>query len=142
MRPLYLIDAYNFLHAVVLKGRERANWWSCENQARVVSAVAALAVGREAFEAWVVFDRRGEADAGASGGAPVGVAPGIEVHSAADADDYIVARCAELSGVRELWVVSADRSLGDRALRHGARRLSPWAFAGSEPGRLRQGHTG
>jgi hypothetical protein len=133
MRPLYLIDAYNFLHAVLLKGRERANWWSGENQARVVSAVAALGVGREAFEAWVVFDRRGT-DADASGGAPVGVAPGIEIHSAPDADDYIVARCAELSGQRDLWVVSADRSLGDRARRHGARRLSPWAFAGCEPG--------
>jgi hypothetical protein len=134
MRPLYLIDAYNFLHAVVLKGRERANWWSCENQARVVSAVAALGVGREAFEAWVVFDRRGTtAEAEASGGAPVDAPPGIEVHVAPDADDYIVARCAELWGRRELWVVSADRSLGDRAGRHGARRLSPWAFAGGEP---------
>lgn len=130
MPPLYLIDAYNFLHAVVLKGRERANWWSCENQARVVSAVAALGARREAFEAWVVFDQRGTAaDTGASGGAPVGGAPGIEVHSAPNADDYIVARCAELSGRRELWVVSADRSLGDRARRHGAGRLSPWAFA-------------
>jgi hypothetical protein len=131
MGPLYLIDAYNFLHAVVLKGRERANWWSGENQARVVNTVAALGVGREAFEAWVVFDRRGtEADAGA----PVGAAAGIEIHSAPDADDYIVARCAELSGQRDLWVVSADRSLGDRARRHGARRLSPWAFAAGEPG--------
>jgi hypothetical protein len=135
MPPLYLIDAYNFLHAVVLKGRERANWCSSENQARVVSAVAALAVGRQAFEAWVVFDlRSATAGSDASGGAPVGGAPGIEVHSAPSADDYIVARCAELSGRRELCVVSADRSLGDRARRHGARRLSPWAFAGGEPG--------
>jgi hypothetical protein len=135
MRPLYLVDAYNFLHAVVLKGRERANWWSCENRERVVSAVAALGAAREGFEAWVVFDQRGTAADGASDGAPVGAAPGIEVHSAPDADDYIVARCAELSGCRELWVVSADRSLGDRARRHGARRLSPWAFAGGEPER-------
>jgi hypothetical protein len=134
MRRLHLIDAYNFLHAVVLKGRERANWWSSENQARVVGAVAALGAGRESFEAWVVFDRRGVAiDSGPSGGAPVDAVPGIEVHSAPDADDYIVARCAELSGHREVWVVSADRSLGDRALRHGARRVSPWAFAGGEP---------
>ncbi|HTV24739.1 MAG TPA: NYN domain-containing protein [Polyangiaceae bacterium] len=131
--PLYLIDAYNFLHAVVLKGRERANWWSSENQARVVAAVAALVAERQAFEAWVVFDRRGTSEhAGASGGTPVDAAPGVEVHSAPDADDYIVARCAELSGERELWVVTADRSLGDRARRHGARRLSPWAFAAGE----------
>jgi hypothetical protein len=134
MPPLYLIDAYNFLHAVVLKGRVRANWWSSDNQRRVVAAVVAIGAERDAFEACVVFDRRGPAsDAEALGGAPVGAAPGIEVHSAPDADDYIVARCAELSGRRELWVVTADRSLGDRARRHGARRLSPWAFAGGEP---------
>lgn len=136
MRRLYLIDAYNFLHAVVLKGRERANWWSSENRQRVVAAVAMLGAARDAFEAWVVFDQRGTAaDASALDGMPVGGAPGIEVHSAPDADDYIVARCAELSGRRELWVVSADRSLGDRARRHGARRLSPWAFASGEPER-------
>lgn len=131
--PLYLIDAYNFLHAVVLKGRDRAHWWSSENQARVVAAVTALGARREAFEAWVVFDRRGTPEeAGALGGTPVEAAPGIVIHSAPDADDYIVARCAELSGSRELWVVSADRSLGDRARRHGAHRVSPWAFAGGE----------
>lgn len=133
MPPLYLVDAYNFLHAVVLKGRDRANWWSGENQARVVEAVAELGGGREEFEAWVVFDRRGSTPDLAPG--PISVRPAIEVHSAPDADDYIVARCAELSGRRQLWVVSADRSLGDRALRHGARRLSPWAFAGGEAGR-------
>lgn len=131
MPPLYLVDAYNFLHAVVLKGRERANWWSPENQARVVAAIAALGVGREGFESWLVFDRRGSesASAGDPAGAPVGAGPGVEVHSAPDADDYIVARCAELSSTREVCVVSADRSLCDRARRHGARRLSPWAFA-------------
>jgi hypothetical protein len=134
MPPLYLIDAYNFLHAVVLKGRRRANWWSSDNQRRVVDAVAAIGAAREGFEACVVFDRRGPvSDADPWGGAPVGAGPAVEVHSAPDADDYIVARCAELSGLRELWVVTADRSLGDRARRHGARRLSPWAFAAGEP---------
>jgi hypothetical protein len=134
MPPLYLVDAYNFLHAVVLKGRDRAHWWSVENQVRVVAAIGALRAGREAFEAWVVFDRRGTAaEVEALGGAPVGACCGIEVHSAPDADDYIVARCAELSGRRRLWVVSADRSLGDRARRHGAGRLSPWAFTAGEP---------
>ena len=132
--PLFLIDAYNFLHRVVLKGRERANWWSSENQARVVAAVAALGAGREAFEAWVVFDRRGTSAANDTAAhAPACAGSGIEIHLAPDADDYIVARCAELSECRELWVVSADRALGDRARRHGARRLSPWAFAAGEP---------
>lgn len=136
MAPLHLIDAFNFLHAVVLKGRDRKNWWCSENQARVVAAVLALRAGREPFDAWLVFDRRGEMPGPAAldpvlHAAALTVVPGIEVHSAPDADDYIVARCAELSGARELWIVSADRALGDRARRHGAHRVSPWAFAGN-----------
>jgi predicted RNA-binding protein with PIN domain len=126
MPPLYLIDGYNFLHAVVLKGRERAAWWSPENQARAVARVAGLVSG-EGVETWVVFDRRGPADAEA-GAAFVEPEEGLQVHHAPDADDYIVAWCAELSALRDVIVVSADRSLVDRARYRGARRLSPWAF--------------
>ena len=140
MPPLYLVDGYNFLHAVVLKGRERAAWWSPENQARVVSSIVALlADEREGAETWVVFDRRGTAEAvevdaagkaGSLGGpSNAEVHGGLEVHHAPDADDYIVTRCAELTSRREVVVVSADRSLVDRARHRGARGLSPWAFA-------------
>jgi YacP-like NYN domain len=131
MRPLYLVDGFNFLHAVLLKGRERAEWWGPENQLRVLEALAPLAARVEPLELWVVFDRRP-----ASGEPRSGVTPdpvlhaGIEVHRAADADDYIVARCADLACRREVVVVSADRSLCDRARRQGASGLSPWAFAG------------
>ena len=136
MTPLYLIDGYNFLHAVVLKGRERARWWSVENQARAVSWVAGLMAG-EGAETWVVFDRRGpvegEGEAGSLGGLSNSQGPGgVEVHHAPDADDYIVTRCAALSSRREVIVVSADRSLVDRARFRGARGLSPWAFARTE----------
>lgn len=137
MPPLYLVDGYNFLHAVVLKGRERAAWWSPENQARAVSCILPL-VG-EGAETWVVFDRRGSAEAsgvdaageaGSLGGpASAEAHGGLQVHHAPDADDYIVSRCAELTSWREVVVVSADRSLVDRARHRGARGLSPWAFA-------------
>jgi YacP-like NYN domain len=143
MRPLYLVDGFNFLHAVVLKGRDRGKWWTPANQARVVNALAPLAVGAEPLDIWVVFDRRR---------APVGVdrdsesAPpargGIEIHHAVDADAYIVARCAELAGRREVVVVSADRSLRDRARNHGARGLSPWAFASYPAGAGASGDPG
>jgi predicted RNA-binding protein with PIN domain len=126
MPPLYLIDGYNFLHAVVLKGRERAAWWSPENQARTVACVAGLVSG-EGVETWVVFDRRGPAPPGAAP-AIVPAEGGLQVHHAPDADDYIVTWCAELSGSRAVIVVSADRSLVDRGRYRGARRLSPWAF--------------
>ncbi len=140
MSPLYLIDGYNFLHAVVLKGRERAAWWSPENRARAVACIAELVAG-EGAETWVVFDRRGAVEvegeghreAGSLGGhSDIEVRNGVEVHHAPDADDYIVTRCAELSTRREVIVVSADRSLVDRARYRGARALSPWAFARAE----------
>src|SRR5205085_9558556 len=118
------------LHAVLLEGRDRARWWSTENQARVVEAVARLASGVEPLEVWIVFDQRrapGEAGSDESSG-PV-LHEGMEVHHAPDADDFIVARCGELLGRREVVVVSADRSLRDRAKAHGASGLSPWAFA-------------
>jgi predicted RNA-binding protein with PIN domain len=124
--PLYIIDGFNFLHAVVLKGRDRARWWAPENQAKVVEAVAELrALGRP-LDAWVVFDQRSPLDVG--GG--VETAPGgtLQIHRAPDADDYIVRRCSELEGHREIVVVTADRSLRDRAKNYGARGLSPWAL--------------
>jgi hypothetical protein len=167
MKPLYLVDGFNFLHAVLLQGRQRSHWWSPENRERVVEAVAALRAapelwvaaesldprsssavdvsgspgldatgspgldGGSAPDVWIVFDRRepeSDAAAGAGGPAPE-LRGGLQIHLAPDADDYIVARCAELAGLRAVVVVSADRSLCDRARNHGARGLSPWAFA-------------
>jgi hypothetical protein len=167
MKPLYLVDGFNFLHAVLLQGRERARWWSPENRERVVEAVAALMAAAElgtaaepldpahppglgvtgspgpgatgspglgsggAADVWIVFDQRkpeSDAAAGVSGRAPE-LRGDLQIHRAPDADEYIVARCAELTSLRTLVVVSADRSLCDRARNHGARSLSPWAFA-------------
>lgn len=124
MSTLFLVDGFNFLHAVVLKGRDRARWWSAEHRARVVEVVTGLVGG--GAEAWVVFDERGRAEPSPGGGDRSG---GLPVHYAPNADDYIVGLCAELSSTRDVVVVSADRSLVDRARFRGARGLSPWAFA-------------
>lgn len=138
MSPLYLIDGYNFLHAVVLKGRDRAHWWSVENQRAVQDWVA----GRPLIDArtCIVFDQR---SAGAPGGVPAADAADPEASAASaavtdaepqvcfapDADAFILARCAALEGTCTVVVVSADRSLVDRAKQRGARSLSPWKFA-------------
>ena len=142
MPPLYLIDGFNFLHAVVLRGRDRARWWREENRRAVCEWVAGCpSVGARLC---VVFDQRGSAAAGeaaasAAGSALAGLEPAaptggdpagsLEVRYAPDADKYILARCRELGTKGEVVVVSADRSLVDRAKRHGARSLSPWDFA-------------
>jgi len=124
MSPLFLVDGFNFLHAVVLKGRDRARWWRPENRARVVEVVAELRGG--GAEVWVVFDERGRTEPPVSD-TSAGLA--VPVHYAPNADDYIVALCDDLAIGRDVVVVSADRSLIDRARHRGARGLSPWAFA-------------
>jgi len=143
MSALYLIDGFNFLHAVVLKGRDRAHWWNVENQRAVRDWVAAHPI--PGARLWIVFDQRG-AGAASSAAAqgtsepegagevaaqnPSTAASGApEVRHAPDADAYILERCEELRGGCEVVVVSADRSLVDRAKGRGARSLSPWAFA-------------
>jgi YacP-like NYN domain-containing protein len=123
---LYLIDGFNFLHAVVLKGRDRARWWSPENQQAVRDWVALRPVADA--RACIVFDQR-EPRATGDGSASCDTAGELEVRHAPDADAYILACCEQLCGTREVVVVSADRSLVDRAKQRGARALSPWAFA-------------
>jgi predicted RNA-binding protein with PIN domain len=125
MLPLILIDGYNFLHAVVLKGQSRAEWWSAQSQAKVIDWLLRHG-GGEPAELWVVFDQRGS-----SPGATAPSEGPLRVLHAPDADAFIVARAAELALTHEVVVVSADRSLCDRARRHGARRLSPWKYAAS-----------
>lgn len=124
MLPLFLVDGYNFLHAVLLEGRDRAEWWSPQKRALVIDWLTRHR-GSEPAELWVVFDQRGSA----SERALDPVQGTLRVCYAPDADASILASCAELAATREVIVVSADRSLCDRARRHGAGRLSPWKFA-------------
>lgn len=121
--PLYLVDGFNLLHAVILKDRcpknDALRWWDGDHQ----QAVVQLVEGMEGGQACVVFDgpkppREGVAGTGR-----------VEVRFAKSADDHIVERCSELQGRRKVYVVSADRSLVDRARHRGAEALSPWRFA-------------
>jgi predicted RNA-binding protein with PIN domain len=122
MRPLYLLDGYNFLHAVVLRGRERAHFWSTENQRRVCDWAVRFTGG----QVWVVFDA-GEDNVERLSASE----QRMPCLYARDADARIVELCREHAAQRRVIVVSADRSLCDRARNFGAERLSPWAFAES-----------
>ena len=118
--PLYLVDGYNVLHAVVLAGRARARFWSVENQL----AVAQLAARFTGGEARVVFDAsRPERQLLNTDEAPV------PCEYAPSADERIVQIAKELQHQRPVVVVSADRQLCDLARNFGATRLSPWQFA-------------
>ena len=114
-----LVDGFNLLHAAVLKGRERGLWWDVSHQRQVRELV-----GRYPGpgECWTVFDAKGEHSHRL---------PEAERHQlvyAPSADDWIVEFC-RTAPAASVIVVSADRSLQDRARNHGARRVSPWAFA-------------
>lgn len=128
-----LIDGFNLLHAVVLKGRQRAQWWSAENQSRVLSLVACYRASTESEASTVlvpklclVFDASESSQHRLT--EQTGGTEHIAVEYAPHADDWIVARAEELRHTPPV-IVSADRALLDRAARWGAGRISPWAFA-------------
>jgi hypothetical protein len=119
--PWYF-DGYNILHAVLL-GRDRdVAWWHRDFQQRVVTWLEGLSSQSLIGDApvTVVFDaQRPLADSETVTSAL------LSVVYAPSADEWIVETCRRTPGAR---VVSADRSLTDRAKAAGARVFKPWAL--------------
>ncbi len=113
-----MVDGFNLLHAVLLRGKERAQWWSVANQGRVVRLLEEYTKA----EVWVVFDaaRPGSERFAGEAAVPVLFAP--------NADQRIIEIVAEYAKRRQVFVVTADRALADRARSRGGRRISPWQF--------------
>lgn len=125
LSPLLIVDGFNVLHAGVLIGRDRAEWWKEAAQRRLMERVEQFA--DPAYkEIWIVFDRRGEKE-----GAGIDVTsndPRIQVSYAPSADDWIVEQVQALSGQRLVTVVTADRPLRDRTRQAGGTLCSPLQF--------------
>ena len=117
--PLWLIDGFNLLHACILRGRDRSNWWCQVNQREVAHWVEPLAKSQEV---WLVFDAREPQEA------PWTEVSSASVHFAPDADEFIVRQAEAHAGERPVHVVTADRSLRDRARRYGVHPIRPWEF--------------
>jgi predicted RNA-binding protein with PIN domain len=117
---LWLVDGFNVLHAGVLAGRDRAEWWSEARRAQLLEIVERFRPEREDAEVWVVFDGRSAAEELAREGSRVRVA------FARSADDWLVKRVRAAGG--SVCVVTSDRQLADRARRRGAEVLSPRRF--------------
>lgn len=117
-KSIYLVDGFNLLHAVVIRGRDRKRWWSADHQERVIRLVE-----RFPCEAWVVFDAAKPDSERYSGSTTV------PVYFEASADDCLVEMAKRLEPDKQVHLVSADRALQDRARRYGAIRCSPWAFS-------------
>ena len=117
---LWLVDGFNVLHAGVLHGRDRAQWWTEPRREQLV-ALAERFDDAEA-EIWIVFD-------GSGPDAP-GEAPASRVRRifAPSADDWLLAKVRASQAPACLAVVTADRAVADRARHRGAQVVSPRAF--------------
>ena len=117
---LWLVDGFNVLHAGVLVGRDRADWWNEARRGQLLAIVERFEPEREDAEVWVVFDGPSAAEELAREGSRVRVA------FARSADEWLVKRVRAAGG--SVCVVTSDRQLADRARRGGAEVLSPRRF--------------
>ena len=125
LAPLLIVDGFNVLHAGVLVGRSRADWWKEAAQHRLVERVERCS-DPTYEEIWIVFDRRKEKE-----GEAIDVKsddPRIRVSYAPSADDWIIEQVQALSEQRLVTVVTADRPLRDRIRHAGGAFCSPIQF--------------
>ena len=115
---IWLVDGYNVLHAAVLGGKDRSQWWTGSRRRELLERVSGFDADAEV---WIVFD--GPDD---SGGADEPHGPHCVF--AASADDWLVDRVRRAEDPSEIAVVTADRKVAGRARGRGARIVSPRDF--------------
>jgi hypothetical protein len=114
---LWLVDGFNVLHAGVLRGRDRAEWWSARRRGELVALAERFE--DEAAEIWIVFDGKGPAE-------PAVVPSGrVRQVFAPSADDWLLATVRESAAPGCLAVVTADRAVAARARHRGAQVVGP-----------------
>lgn len=119
---IWLVDGFNVLHAGVLRGRNRADWWKEPRRAELVRLASQFAGGAEI---WIVFD--GPHSQGSNQEA-ADDAPRVRQIFAPSADQWLLGRVKNAGDPSRLAVVTADRRVAERARRRGARIVSPRAF--------------
>jgi hypothetical protein len=119
----WLVDGFNLLHAAVLRGRDRQEWWRAPARERLLALVRGFDDPRA--EVVVVFDGR----------RPAAEPEELEevqrprIVFADSADEWML-RAVRLAPVpARIGLVTADRQLADRARHRGVRVVSPTAFA-------------
>ncbi len=125
MGPLLIIDGFNVLHAGILTGRDRANWWHASMQRRLVERVESC-TDPAYTDIWIIFDRRTNAQTTFED--VTSNDPRISVCYAPSADDWIVTQVGNLASQRSIIVVTADRLLRERVRQSGGMRSSPMQF--------------
>jgi predicted RNA-binding protein with PIN domain len=115
---IWLVDGYNVLHATVLGGKDRSQWWTGSRRRELLERVSGFDADAEV---WIVFD--GPDDSGAEA-----ELPGPRCVFAASADDWLVDRVRKAEDPTAIAVVTADRQVAGRARGRGARIVSPKDF--------------
>jgi predicted RNA-binding protein with PIN domain len=115
---IWLVDGYNVLHAAVLGGKDRSQWWTGSRRRELLERVSGFDADAEV---WIVFD--GPDDSGADA-----EPPGPRCVFAASADDWLVDRVRRAEDPTAIAVVTADRQVAGRARGRGARIVSPKDF--------------
>ncbi len=117
----WLVDGFNVLHAGLLRGRDRGQWWAAKAREQLLNRVRGF---DGSGEVWVVFDGPDPAQAGAEPAGGLGPA----VVFAPSADAWLLAELRRHPAPGRLAVVTADRHLADRARHRGAQVRSPREF--------------
>ncbi len=117
---LWLVDGFNVLHAGVLRGRDRAQWWTEPRREQLVAL--AKHFDDAAAEIWIVFDGRGPETPGEA------AASRVRRIFAPSADEWLLATVRSSQAPACLAVVTADRAVADRVRHRGAQVVSPSAF--------------
>ncbi len=124
---LWLLDGYNVLHAGILGGRDRSQWWT-ESRRRELLERAARFDARA--EVWIVFDGSEDpVDASDRGdSSDPGPETGPRCVFAPSADDWLVEQVRRADRPERITVVTADRRVAGRVQGRGAQVVSPGAF--------------
>lgn len=119
-RPaIWLVDGFNVLHAGVLRGRERGQWWREAGRTQLLE-LARFFDDPDA-EVWIVFDGPRAAPATSQ-------IPRLRVVFAPSADEWLLRRLRSAPDPTRLGVVTGDRRLAIRSRRRGARVIMPREF--------------
>lgn len=115
---IWLVDGYNVLHAAVLGGKDRSQWWTESRRRELLERASGFDA---AAEIWIVFDGPDDSGSAAASAGPHCV-------FADSADDWLVDRVRRAEDPTEIAVVTADRQVAGRARGRGARVVSPRDF--------------
>jgi predicted RNA-binding protein with PIN domain len=121
----WLVDGFNLLHAVLLGGEDRSQWWKASGRSRVLEAVAEATSEDEHDRVWVVFDGSRPAPESSS---DAGNVDRLQSVFAPSADDWLVRRVKAAPDPAHVVVVTGDRKLANRARHNGAVIQSPSDF--------------